>query len=213
MGDFLRTVVSFLIVLGPLVLIHELGHFIAARLVGITVLEFGFGFPPRALTLFEQGGTKFTLNWLPIGGFVRPLGEDFVKPVGEDATEQERKAFDQYQAELEAVGKKRVKTKSVMEATPLQRIFFMIAGAGMNFIGAFLLLVIAAMLGRPVVQSATVTVVTTAQYSPAAGAGLLPGDVITQANGQPVKRLSDLTEVMKSHRTLTLTYKRGDQTQ
>src|SRR5258706_2535552 len=196
MGDFLRAVVSFLIVLGPLVLIHELGHFIAARLVGITVLEFGFGFPPRALTLFEQGGTKFILTWLLIGGFVRPLGEDFVKPVGEDATEKEREAFNEYQAELEAVGKKRVKTKSVMEATPLQRIFFMVAGAAMNFVGAFILLAIAAMLGRPVVQSATVVVLSTAQYSPAARAGFQPADVMTEVNVNPIKRGDDVFKVM-----------------
>src|SRR5688500_7057740 len=106
MNEFLLAVISFLIVLGPLVLIHELGHFIAARLVGITVLEFGIGFPPRAVKLFEQGGTIFSLNWLPIGGFVRPLGEDFVKPVGESATEAERKAYMQYQADMEALGKK-----------------------------------------------------------------------------------------------------------
>src|SRR5262245_66460741 len=101
MGDFLMTVISFLIVLGPLVLIHEFGHFIAARMVGITVLEFGIGFPPRAKKLFEQGGTIFTLNWLPIGGFVRPLGEDFVKPVGANATEEQRAAFEKQQAEVD----------------------------------------------------------------------------------------------------------------
>jgi len=95
MSDFLLAVISFLIVLGPLILIHEFGHFIAARLAGITVLEFGLGFPPRAVKLFEQGGTIFSLNWLPIGGFVRPLGEDFVKPVGDQATEKERAAFAQ----------------------------------------------------------------------------------------------------------------------
>jgi regulator of sigma E protease len=211
MGDFLRTVLAFLVVLGPLVLIHELGHFIAARLVGITVLEFGFGFPPRAVTLFEQGGTKFTLNWLPIGGFVRPLGEDFVKPVGDDATEKERKAFEEYQAEIDAVGAKRVKTKSVNEATPLQRIFFMVSGAAMNFLGAFILLVIAAMLGRPVVQSAALTVVTTAKFSPASGAGLQAGDIITHANGNPVNLAQDLDKEMSARKTLTLTYKRGNE--
>src|SRR5215831_10497900 len=139
MGGFLLAAFAFLIVLGPIVLIHEFGHFIAARLIGVTVLEFGLGFPPRALKLFEQGGTIFTLNWLPIGGFVRPLGEDFVKPEGDDATEKERAAFEKYQAEMAELGQKRVTTKSLMEATPLQRIFFLSAGAGMNFVGAFVL--------------------------------------------------------------------------
>ena len=68
--------ILFLFVIGSLLLGHELGHFIAARLRGVKVDEFGIGFPPRILTLFEAGGTKYTLNWIPLGGFVRPAGED-----------------------------------------------------------------------------------------------------------------------------------------
>src|SRR5215475_12269624 len=104
LGGFGLAIVAFLIVLGPVVLIHELGHFLALRAIGVTVLEFGLGFPPRALKLFERGGTIYSLNWLPIGGFVRPLGEDFVRPVGETATEQERVAFEAHQKEMEALG-------------------------------------------------------------------------------------------------------------
>jgi regulator of sigma E protease len=63
-------------ILIPLVLLHELGHFIVARLVGIRVLEFGLGFPPRAKTLGHDHETEYTLNWLPIGGFVRLEGEE-----------------------------------------------------------------------------------------------------------------------------------------
>ncbi len=59
-----------------LIVVHELGHFFAARLLKVEVEEFGIGFPPRALKLFEAGGTKFTLNWIPLGGFVRPKGEN-----------------------------------------------------------------------------------------------------------------------------------------
>ncbi|TFH34521.1 MAG: RIP metalloprotease, partial [Anaerolineales bacterium] len=68
--------VLFLLVLGTLILGHELGHFIAARLRGVKVDEFGIGFPPRILTLFQAGGTRYTLNWIPLGGFVRTAGED-----------------------------------------------------------------------------------------------------------------------------------------
>ncbi len=89
MSELALAIIAFVIVIGPLILIHELGHFIAARLIGVTVLEFGIGFPPRAIKLFEQGGTEFTLNWLPIGGFVRPLGEDFVRPVGDAVTDED----------------------------------------------------------------------------------------------------------------------------
>src|SRR5215831_9129117 len=192
MGGFLLAAFAFLIVLGPIVLIHEFGHFIAARLAGVTVLEFGIGFPPRARKLFEQGGTIFTLNWLPIGGFVRPLGEDFVKPLGPEATEEERAAYEKQQSEIEELGKKRQKTKSVQEATPLQRIFFMVSGAGMNFIGAFVLLVVASLFGQLVPQSATVSVFETVAKSPAAKAGLQAGDVITELNSKPVSLPQDV---------------------
>jgi len=69
-------IVVFVLVLGGLILGHELGHFIAARLLGIDVDEFGLGFPPRLATLFTFGRTRFTLNAIPLGGFVRPAGED-----------------------------------------------------------------------------------------------------------------------------------------
>jgi regulator of sigma E protease len=59
-----------------LIIIHELGHFFAARALKVEVEEFGIGFPPRLAKLFEFKGTKFTLNWIPLGGFVRPKGEN-----------------------------------------------------------------------------------------------------------------------------------------
>jgi regulator of sigma E protease len=70
------TVVIFLAMLGALVIFHELGHFVTARLARIRVHEFGIGFPPRAKVLSSHGETLYTLNWLPIGGFVRLEGED-----------------------------------------------------------------------------------------------------------------------------------------
>jgi regulator of sigma E protease len=66
----------FFIVIGTLILGHELGHFLAARARKVAVEEFGVGFPPRLATLFTAGGTRFTLNAIPLGGFVRPKGED-----------------------------------------------------------------------------------------------------------------------------------------
>jgi regulator of sigma E protease len=66
----------FVVVIASLILGHELGHFLTARLGKVRVEEFGIGFPPRLLTLFTAGGTRFTLNAIPLGGFVRPSGED-----------------------------------------------------------------------------------------------------------------------------------------
>ena len=70
------TILLFVFILCSLVVIHEFGHFVLARLFGIRVHEFGIGFPPRAKVLRDRGETLYTLNWLPIGGFVRLEGED-----------------------------------------------------------------------------------------------------------------------------------------
>jgi len=69
-------VLAFIVILGPLLFIHELGHFLVMKLNRIPVEEFGLGMPPRMFKLFERNGTEYTINWLLIGGFVRPAGED-----------------------------------------------------------------------------------------------------------------------------------------
>lgn len=71
----LITVIVFLVILSVLVLIHELGHFLVAKKLGIKVEEFGFGIPPRAFGK-KIGETIYSINWLPIGGFVKLFGED-----------------------------------------------------------------------------------------------------------------------------------------
>ena len=71
----LLTIVSFLVILTVLVLIHEFGHFMAARIIGVRVEEFGLGLPPMIFGK-KIGDTIYSLNWLPIGGFVRLAGED-----------------------------------------------------------------------------------------------------------------------------------------
>jgi len=214
MNNIALAVIAFVIVIGPLILIHELGHFIAARLIGVTVLEFGIGFPPRALKLFEQGGTEFTLNWLPIGGFVRPLGEDFVRPVGDAATDEERLAFEKRQNEQSSLNARNIKTKSVMEAGPWQRIFFMIAGVLMNLLAGLILFALASLVGIPVLKSATVAVRGIAPNSTAAQAGLQVGDVITGVNGHTIAFSDDLQSALvgKTGVAVPLTVKRGDQT-
>src|SRR5438105_1098944 len=71
----LLTLISFFGVLLVLVMVHEAGHFFAAKKAGMEVEEFGFGFPPRVAS-FKKNGTRYSLNLLPIGGFVRIKGEN-----------------------------------------------------------------------------------------------------------------------------------------
>ncbi|MBN2084874.1 MAG: site-2 protease family protein [Anaerolineales bacterium] len=74
-GNILDWAVAFFL-FGLLLFIHETGHFLMCRLTGVKVEEFGFGFPPKLAKLFSWQGTDITLNWIPFGAFVRPLGED-----------------------------------------------------------------------------------------------------------------------------------------
>ena len=73
---FLTQLFQFIFGIAVLIMLHEFGHFIVARLLKVEVEEFGIGFPPRMVKLFEAGGTVFSLNWIPLGGFVRPKGEN-----------------------------------------------------------------------------------------------------------------------------------------
>lgn len=183
-SDVLSAIVAFVLVLIPAVLIHELGHFFAAKLVGITILEFGIGMPPRMVKLFTLRGTDYTLNWLPLGGFVRPLGEDIVRQLGDDATNVDRE-----EAERRGVGK----TMTVNEAPPLGRIFFMAAGALMNFLLAFVLFVLIALSGLPERVGGIVALDYVAPDSVFAQAGLQAGDNIQAINGENFEDAADLT--------------------
>lgn len=183
-------VLAFGLVLIPAIIIHELGHLFAAKAVGINVLEFGVGFPPRLAKLFRWGETEFTLNWLPIGGFVRPLGEDMLGPVDEDAENSEKAKNDDgsiyitEREELMARGVPQDKLKSVNQATPLQRIFFMVAGAGANFISAILLFIIIALIGLTEVIGARAQVTFLDKQGTFANTSVAVGDAIEKINGQ-----------------------------
>jgi regulator of sigma E protease len=213
--DALSAIIAFGLVLIPAVLVHEFGHFIAARMVGITVLEFGIGFPPRARKLFTWKETEFTLNWLPIGGFVRPLGEDMVRPLSEEETERERQAIaekmgdmpekekrqlaerleqhDTYRSDREELAERGVfNTMAVHEAKPLPRIFFMVAGAGMNFVFAFLVFVVVGMLGLSEDVGDGVHLPALSTDAAWAESGLQEGDTIVSINDDYLESTEDL---------------------
>lgn len=186
-NDALSAIVAFILVLIPAVLIHELGHFLAAKAVGITILEFGIGMPPRMLKLFSIGGTDYTLNWLPLGGFVRPLGEDMVRQMGDEALEADRQV---------AIDRGIRKTMSVNEAKPAARILFLAGGAGANFLLAIVLFTIIALMGIPQISGGLVGVITVDPNSALADAGIVRGDTITTLNGQTYESGAALLEAL-----------------
>lgn len=162
--DFLSnagiTVISFIGVLGVLVFVHELGHFAVAKWAGIRVEEFGFGYPPRLATLFKRGETEYTINWLPLGGFVRMVGEN-----GEEGSDP----------------------RSFASKSRLVRAAVLVAGSAMNVILPIFLFATIAMMGVPEGDpTGRVEVVGIEANSPAAQAGLQAGDEILFAGNQRV---------------------------
>jgi regulator of sigma E protease len=195
-------ILAFFVVLIPLVIIHEFGHLLAAKSVKITVLEFGIGMPPRALKLFTLGGTEYTLNWLPLGGFVRPFGEDFIRPKNEEELKADL-------AEIE--GRHIESPKSVFEAGPWERMWFISAGPIANFIAAYLLFLIIAVIGQPY-ATYDVSVIQVFEDSPAQTAGLQAGDRILKVDGKTVTSVGQFEEAIEDKESFELIVERdGEQ--
>lgn len=155
--------------LGFLIFVHELGHFLTALKLGIKVEEFGFGYPPRIMTLFHWRGVPVTLNWLPLGGFVRMAGEE---------------------GNFEVEG-------SLATAPPWKKIPVMAAGAVMNILTAIVIFaLIRGIAGQPDAVG-PVTISTVAANSPAAQAQLRPNDVILALDGQKVDSIGRLQELVE----------------
>lgn len=193
-NDILLAIAAFVIVLFPAIIIHELGHFLAARLVGINVLEFGIGFPPRIGRLFTWRETEFTINLLPIGGFVRPLGEDMIGPASEAKVKRDRADLEQRRStaahtvnERELLRLRGVddhEMMSVNEAPAVGRLFFMAAGALANFVTAILLFIVAALIGLSMPVGGLSQIAAIPEGSVFDGTGAQVGDAIERIDGE-----------------------------
>lgn len=148
-------ILVFIVVIVALIIVHELGHFIAAKIFGMRVDEFGLGYPPRALTIAKKGETEYTLNWLPFGGFVKIYGEDGLQT---DVARDPR-----------AFGSKSRFAQAVVLA----------AGITMNLLFAFVLITGALVMGTP--RALSPDEVALARDTELAVAGVLPGAPASQA--------------------------------
>lgn len=170
-------VLTLMLALFPLVLIHEFGHFLLAKLNRIRVEEFGIGFPPRLVRLFRADGTDYTINWLPIGGFVRLAGED-------DPSEPDSFAS---------------KSKSARSAV-------LLAGPVANFLLAALIFIVVAVPEEiPAVHGVSVAGLATVagtDSSPAKAAGLVPYDIIIAVDGKPIVTSNETDPAKRALATL-----------
>ena len=182
MSTGLLGAVTFFIAFIGMILVHEIGHFTAARWMKIDVEEFGFGIPPRMLNLFTWKGTRFTLNWLPLGGFVRLKGEDDPTIPG-----------------------------GMAAAKPWRKLVVLVSGVLMNLLTAVLAYsILFSQVGIPDQESIMITSV--AAGAPAALAGLQPGDLITSFNAEPVTDIDSLIALTHQNlgTPVTLLVQRGE---
>ena len=175
-GNPLFAIGAFLLMLGLLVVVHELGHFLTAVWMGIKVEEFGIGFPPRALTLFERDGVKYTLNWLPLGGFVRfaqggsGVGETLYGAGG-----------------------------TLAAAPPWRKIAVMVAGPLMNLLLAMLIFgVLFSFLGIPA-PTGNQRITQVFPGTPAAQAGFQPDDMLVSLDGRRAESTAVIGEVARAN--------------
>jgi membrane-associated protease RseP (regulator of RpoE activity) len=176
--------VVFFAILGILVFVHELGHFLAAKSVGVAVEEFAFGFGPRLVTLFRRSGTEYTIHALPLGGFVNLVG---MQPE---------------EVHLE---------NGLMSKPAWARAWVFIAGPLMNFLLALVVLCTMGLLtGRPTGQLSNV-VLEVHKDTQAAAVGLRTGDKIVRLDDRPLKNGNELIEAIETHpgQPVTLTVERG----
>lgn len=159
----MTTVLSFVIVIGILILVHELGHFLVARWTGVGVERFSIGFGP-VLARWRGKETEYCLSAIPMGGYVKMVGEENPLEGGATLESDPNKAF---------------------ALKPLwARFLIVFAGPGMNFaLAAVIFAVVLATMGRPVSPAIVGRV---AEDSPAAAAKLQSGDTVASVDGRPI---------------------------
>jgi len=171
-------VVQFILVIGVLAFLHELGHFLVAKAFHIEIEEFGFGFPPRLAKLFTWGGTDVTINWIPFGAFVRPKGENDPDIPG-----------------------------GLASASPGARLAVLFAGPVTNLlVGIALFSLVFTQSGAP--DLTKVEIIAISQPSPAYDAGLLNGDIIGSINGEEINSIEELSTLVQANlgKEITFTY-------
>jgi regulator of sigma E protease len=183
----MQTILSAVIVLGILIFVHELGHFLFAKLFGVRVEKFSLGFGPKLLGR-KIGETEYLVSAFPLGGYVKMTGEGGDDGVPEGDHE-----------------------RSFAEKHPFQRMVIVAAGPLFNLFFALLLFIVVFMLGVPTPTSRIGNVV---KNKPAIRAGLKPNDIVTSINGKQIRKWTDLSREIQAGggRPVDMVVKRGTST-
>lgn len=170
MVSHFEVLLIFILALGGMIFVHELGHFIAARWAKIEVEEFGFGLPSyKIATLFKWQGTEFTIHALPLGGFVRPKGENDPNVPG-----------------------------GLAAASPWKRLGVLFAGPLMNLLTAMVVFaLVIGLQGVPI--SGPIGIAGITPGSPAEKAGIQTGDVILAMNGEEIRDVSQALSIIRAN--------------
>lgn len=180
-------IIAFILILGFIVLIHELGHLLTAKWRGVKVQEFGIGYPPKLFS-FKKGETEYSFNLIPLGGFTKMPGE------------------------LDPKEERGLSSKGYGS-----RLLILAAGSILNILVPVILLIIAAVLPYPVevgVKIEKIIPTINNQQTAAARADLQPGDELLKANGEVIDSFDDLGTIVKASKDsdIVLTIKRDEQT-
>jgi regulator of sigma E protease len=166
------SVLGFLIILGPLVIVHEFGHYIFARIFGVKAEVFSVGFGPK-LWSRQMGETELRVSAIPLGGYVKLLGEDREAPL---PPEEARRALHRQ--------------------APWKRFFIFFGGPFFNFLWAILVFMVILAVGEPQTANVIGRVV---KHSAAEQAGFQSQDKVISVQGQPVKRYDEIANAIRAN--------------
>ena len=185
----MTTLLAFIFVLGVLVFVHEAGHFLTAKWVGVRVKVFSLGFPPKIIGR-TWGDTEYRIGALPLGGYVKMAGDNPLEATGDP--------------------------EEFMSRSKWERLAILFAGPVMNLVLAVLILTVLFMVGidRPAGLDDPAVVRFVAEDSPASRAGLEPGDQIVAIEGAPIENWSDALDhfLVSANETLTVSLLRDGET-
>jgi regulator of sigma E protease len=194
-GDLVHYLVPFLIVLSLVVFFHEFGHFLVARLCGVKILAFSIGFGPELLGFYDRYGTRWRIAAIPLGGYVKFLGDENAASVPDMSHLSDMNAAERAQS-------------LVCQSLP-RRAAIVAAGPFANFLLAVVIFTGIFMFYGTQTMSARVDAVQPG--SPAAAAGFKPGDLVVAIDGQKIDDFAGMQRIVadSAGKTLDITVKRG----